>query len=193
MMAWGLVVLIIFTLLNYRGFYAIPFAQDAPFQKERSIVAKWDLLMETCDTVSYTHLESCEYQRHFLAYKPQYAIITNIELDHVDYYKNMEDYRDAFETLSLIHISSVYEKLDTKAQMFEMIMMSLRMKQGISRQAFFERFGKDISEVYGSIIEKQKEKGLLLVDEEKIWASERGFHLLNDVLVEFLGDDKAHG
>ena len=49
------------------------------------------------------------------------------------------------------------------------------------------------SEVYGSIIEKQKEKGLLLVDEEKIWASERGFHLLNDVLVEFLGDDKAHG
>lgn len=39
----------IFTLLNYRGFYAIPFAQDAPFQKERSIVAKWDLLMETCD------------------------------------------------------------------------------------------------------------------------------------------------
>ena len=74
-----------------------------------------------------------------------------------------------------------------------MIMMSLRMKQGISRQAFFERFGKDISEVYGSIIEKQKEKGLLLVDEEKIWASERGFHLLNDVLVEFLGDDEAHG
>lgn len=41
-----------------------------------------------------------KYQRHFLAYKPQYAIITNIELDHVDYYKDMEDYRDAFETFA---------------------------------------------------------------------------------------------
>ena len=40
----------------------------------------------------YFVLESCEYQRHFLAYTPEYAIITNIELDHVDYYKDMDDY-----------------------------------------------------------------------------------------------------
>lgn len=52
------------------------------------------------DDGEYFVLESCEYQRHFLAYKPQYAIITNIELDHVDYYKDMEDYRDAFETFA---------------------------------------------------------------------------------------------
>ncbi len=45
-------------------------------------------------------LESCEYQRHFLAYHPDYAIITNIELDHVDYYHGMEDYQDAFETFA---------------------------------------------------------------------------------------------
>lgn len=49
---------------------------------------------------TYFVLEACEYQRHFLAYKPQYAIITNIELDHVDYYKGMEDYMDAFETFA---------------------------------------------------------------------------------------------
>lgn len=48
----------------------------------------------------YFVLESCEYQRHFLAYEPQYAIITNIELDHVDYYRDMEDYMDAFETFA---------------------------------------------------------------------------------------------
>lgn len=45
-------------------------------------------------------LESCEYQRHFLAYYPDYAIITNIELDHVDYYKDMSDYKNAFETFA---------------------------------------------------------------------------------------------
>ncbi|MGX8834377.1 UDP-N-acetylmuramate--L-alanine ligase [Amedibacillus sp. YH-ame6] len=55
---------------------------------------------EMPDASKYFIVESCEYQRHFLAYKPEYAIITNIELDHVDYYKDMEDYCDAFETFA---------------------------------------------------------------------------------------------
>ncbi len=41
-------------------------------------------------------LESCEFKRHFLAYHPDYAIITNIELDHMDYYKDLDDYISAF-------------------------------------------------------------------------------------------------
>lgn len=44
----------------------------------------------------YFVLEACEYQRHFLEYFPYYAIITNIELDHVDYYKDIDDVIDAF-------------------------------------------------------------------------------------------------
>lgn len=46
-------------------------------------------------------LESCEFQRHFLAYHPDYALITNIELDHVDYYKDLDDYISAFQ--SFVH------------------------------------------------------------------------------------------
>lgn len=48
----------------------------------------------------YFVVESCEYQRHFLAYRPDYAIITNIELDHVDYYHDMDDYCSAFEAFA---------------------------------------------------------------------------------------------
>ncbi len=44
----------------------------------------------------YFALESCEYHRHFMAYHPHYAIITSIELDHVDYYKDLDDYKQAF-------------------------------------------------------------------------------------------------
>lgn len=51
-------------------------------------------------SANYFVLESCEYKRHFLAYQPQYAMITNIELDHVDYYRDMEDYCNAFETFA---------------------------------------------------------------------------------------------
>jgi UDP-N-acetylmuramate--alanine ligase len=45
----------------------------------------------------YFAVEACEYKRHFLAYTPQYAIITNIELDHIDYYKSISDMIDAYQ------------------------------------------------------------------------------------------------
>ena len=45
---------------------------------------------------TYFALESCEYQRHFLAYHPTIAVITNIDLDHVDYYKDIDDVIDAY-------------------------------------------------------------------------------------------------
>ena len=45
----------------------------------------------------YFIAESCEYQDHFLHYYPKYAIINNIELDHVDYFKTLEAYKASFE------------------------------------------------------------------------------------------------
>lgn len=44
----------------------------------------------------YFALEACEYKRHFLSYNPYYAVITNVELDHTDYYKDLDDVKDAF-------------------------------------------------------------------------------------------------
>lgn len=45
----------------------------------------------------YFALEACEYKRHFLAYTPTYAIITNIDLDHTDYYQDIDDVRSAYQ------------------------------------------------------------------------------------------------
>ena len=42
-------------------------------------------------------LESCEYRRHFLEYTPYYAVILNIDLDHVDYFKDISDVILAYE------------------------------------------------------------------------------------------------
>lgn len=42
--------------------------------------------------------EADEYRRHFLAYSPDYLIMTNIDFDHPDYYTGIEDVYDAFET-----------------------------------------------------------------------------------------------
>ena len=46
---------------------------------------------------NYAVIEACEYKKHFLAYKPLVAIITNIEYDHADYFKSYADYTNAFE------------------------------------------------------------------------------------------------
>lgn len=42
--------------------------------------------------------EADEYRRHFLAYSPDYLIMTNIDFDHPDYYTGIEDVYNAFET-----------------------------------------------------------------------------------------------
>lgn len=43
-------------------------------------------------------IEACEYQRHFLDYYPENTIITNIELDHVDYYHDLDDIVSAYQS-----------------------------------------------------------------------------------------------
>lgn len=42
-------------------------------------------------------LESCEFNRHFLAYHPYYVIVTNIELEHTECYKDIDEIIKTFE------------------------------------------------------------------------------------------------
>lgn len=42
--------------------------------------------------------EADEYRDHFSAYHPDYAIMTNIDFDHPDYFKDIDDVRASFET-----------------------------------------------------------------------------------------------
>nr|WP_057907830.1 UDP-N-acetylmuramate--L-alanine ligase [Latilactobacillus graminis] len=42
--------------------------------------------------------EADEYRRHFLAYSPDYLIMTNIDFDHPDYYTGLDDVFDAFQS-----------------------------------------------------------------------------------------------
>lgn len=48
----------------------------------------------------YFVFESCEYRRHFLAYAPDYAIITNIDFDHPDYFSGLDDVTLAFQQMA---------------------------------------------------------------------------------------------
>jgi UDP-N-acetylmuramate--alanine ligase len=40
--------------------------------------------------------ETCEYRRHFLFFHPRWIVLTSVELDHPDYFKDYEDIHSAF-------------------------------------------------------------------------------------------------
>ncbi|MBO4319350.1 MAG: UDP-N-acetylmuramate--L-alanine ligase [Treponema sp.] len=48
------------------------------------------------ESPKYFVAETCEYQRHFMAYHPSVIVLTSVESDHQDYYPTYQDIRDAF-------------------------------------------------------------------------------------------------
>lgn len=56
---------------------------------------------------SFFALESCEYKRHFLNYLPYYTVITNIDLDHVDYFKDIDDVISAYSEFASLTLNKV--------------------------------------------------------------------------------------
>lgn len=44
----------------------------------------------------YFVVEACEFDRSFLNFSPHLAVVLNVEPDHLDYYKNIDDIRSAF-------------------------------------------------------------------------------------------------
>jgi len=48
----------------------------------------------------YLVVEACEYKRSFLNLSPSVLAITNIEADHLDYYKDINDIKNAFREMA---------------------------------------------------------------------------------------------
>ncbi len=48
----------------------------------------------------YLVVEACEYRRSFLNLFPTYVVVTNIDEDHLDYYKDMNDIHSAFQSFA---------------------------------------------------------------------------------------------
>lgn len=46
----------------------------------------------------YFIIEACEYKNSFLNYKPTIWVIINIELDHIDFFKNIDNYINSFKS-----------------------------------------------------------------------------------------------
>lgn len=83
------------------------------------------------------------------------------------------------------------EVLSGKDCMEEFMFLGLRMMEGVSFVKFHECFGRNLEEVYASVIEKNKKAGLLYVYEKgskdpHLALTDKGIDVSNYVLAQFL-------
>jgi UDP-N-acetylmuramate--alanine ligase len=53
------------------------------------------------DGERYLVAETCEYRRHFLNFHPRRIVMTSVEADHLDYYRDLQDVLEAFTAYGL--------------------------------------------------------------------------------------------
>ena len=68
----------------------------------------------------------------------------------------------------------------------ETVIMSLRLRQGISNTDFHERFGYTIEDQFGNQINRLLTYGLVAYEDERLKLTEKGLYIADTVITEFL-------
>ena len=117
--------------------------------------------------------------------------------DILQYIQLMEETSDKFaeaDNLEILYNESVRKLRENvtpiyiDSRMEEFMFLGLRMMCGISRIDFEERFKKDIYEVYGPVLNKYIDQGLLATYEDRIYLTDKGIDVSNVVLADFILD-----
>lgn len=77
-------------------------------------------------------------------------------------------------------------ELSMQDEMFETIMMGLRLREGLSLELFFNKFKIDFKEKYASTIDKYEKLNMLMIEDGYIKTTSQGMNYLNTILVDFL-------
>ncbi|NMM61956.1 oxygen-independent coproporphyrinogen III oxidase [Clostridium sp. P21] len=107
-------------------------------------------------------------------------------IDDLRYRKNenIEEYIKTVEENNNLkldeHINSIEDNME------EFMFMGLRKISGISIMEFKRRFGEDIFNVYGGIIKKYTDNGIIIHKDDNLFLSERGIEVSNSVMCDFI-------
>lgn len=78
------------------------------------------------------------------------------------------------------------DALTENEQMSEILVLGLRKTDGIKLKDFEQKFKKDIFSVFKKQINKHIESGLISLSEDKLYLTEKGIDLSNQVLCDFI-------
>lgn len=95
--------------------------------------------------------------------------------------RNLEEYLEG----KFCDLAAVFP-LSKSQQMEEFMFLGLRMTAGIERKRFQEIFGVELESVYGNVLRKLGQQGLLNQSGGRVMLTEEGISVSNYVLSEFL-------
>lgn len=103
-------------------------------------------------------------------------------------WENISDIRLYEERLVRNEATEKRTALSEEEEMEEFAFLGLRMKEGINCEKFYERYGKDIRDIYGRVIEKLVKKKLLINENTMVRMTYKGAAYGNYVFEQFLLD-----
>ncbi len=77
--------------------------------------------------------------------------------------------------------------LDKQDEIEEYMFLGFRKSEGISVSEFEARFGRSFAGLYGSIADRYLELGLMRWEYDRVWLTEAGMEVSNQIMSEFLG------
>ncbi len=101
-------------------------------------------------------------------------------------YCRIRNTADMQEYLAGDHSNREAEVLTEADRMAEFMFLGLRMMCGVKEETFRKRFGRSVHEVYGAVLNRQQELGLLERENGRIFLTPRGIDVSNTVMAEFL-------
>lgn len=153
--------------------------------------------IETLTHVGYNHYEisnfakpgrECKHNLVYWTYKEYLGLGAGAHsfLDNKRFNNHpiILDYIKSIKTSSSA-VSNI-ESISYQEQQAEFCFMGLRLLQGLNKDAFKQRFHKEITQVYKSAIEKLKKQGLLQENSENLKLTALGLDFANAVFTEFL-------
>lgn len=111
-------------------------------------------------------------------------------------YGNLDDFESYFSSIECGNLpidDETRETIDRDSEISEYIMLGLRLKEGIDKSVFQERYGIQLESVFGDKYDKFKMDGLIFEQDGIVTLTDRGLDLCNLIFVETLPDWQSFG
>lgn len=117
----------------------------------------------------YLIYEACEYQDHFLSYKPDILVVNKVELDHPDYFNSIEQVYSSFNKLI-----SQSKNVITKNN------------NNLKKKANFTTFGIDKGDYQVRILEENNKGFKIEINNTKLNIPFYGYHMVDNFVSAYL-------
>ena len=152
----------------------------------------YDLITETLPTLGYRRYEISNFAKETFESRHNIGYWTGKK--YFGFGAGAHSFDGKFRTSNVRDVAAfikgtepiVEEVVTRQAAMEEFCFLGLRMINGISAQTFKEKFGANIFDVFGDVIDNNQRLGLLTIKGDRIFLTTRGLALGNEVFADFL-------